>query len=105
MHAQRELTILGMCVCYHLFCHCVQQCTQPDIPAALVGHKQNLKMVFLFKMLHSGVMAIFAYAAKSAIFCYTCEHVHTGTRPRSLLVTLTSSRSAFVPTCESTALW
>ena len=31
--------------------------------------------------LSSGVTA---YAAKSAVFCYTCEHAHTGTRPRGL---------------------
>ena len=45
-----------------------------------------LKMAFSLKMLRSGVTAIFAYAAKSAIFCYTCEHAHTGTRPRGLFV-------------------
>ena len=39
----------------------------------------------------------FAYAAKSAIFCYTCEHAHTGTRPRALL-----DRRAVAQTCEST---
>ena len=43
-----------------------------------------LKMAFSLKMFSSGVTAIFAYAAKSAIFCYTCEHAHTGTRPRGL---------------------
>ena len=42
-----------------------------------------LKMAFSFKMFRSGVTAIFAYAA---IFFYTCEHAHTGTRPRGLNV-------------------
>ena len=43
-------------------------------------------------MLRSGVTAIFAYEAKSGIFFYTCEHAHTGTRPRGF------SLRAVVPT-------
>ena len=56
-----RVTVLGcvsVSVCYHVFCHRAQQCTQQDIPAASAGHEQSFKNgVFL----RSEVMASFAY--------------------------------------------
>ena len=73
-HAQRGLQYL---VCVSV---CLSVCLLPRflppratmrptrLPAASAGHEQSFKMAFSFKMLRSGVLAIFAYAAKSAIF-------------------------------------
>ena len=41
-----RVTVLGcvsVSVCYHVFCHRAQQCTQQDIPAASAGHEQSFK--------------------------------------------------------------
>ena len=89
-HAQRGLQYL-VCVSVCLSVTTFSATARNNAPNEIYQRLQRdmskvLKMAFSLKMLHSGVTVTFAYAAKSAIFCYTCEHVHTGTRPRGLFV-------------------
>ena len=90
MHAQRGLQYL-VCMSVCLSVTTFSATARNNAPNKIYQRLQRdmskvLKMAFSLKMFRSGVTAIFAYAAKSAIFCYTCEHAHTGTRPRGLLV-------------------
>ena len=43
-----RVTVLGLCVCYHFFCHRALQCTQQDIPSASVGHEKVFKFGVFF---------------------------------------------------------
>ena len=75
-----RVTVLGLCVCVSV---CLSVTTfsataRNNAPNKIYQRLQRdmskvLKVAFSFKMLRSGVTAIFAYAAKSAIFCYTWE--------------------------------
>ena len=69
-HAQRGL-VLGLCVC--LSVTTFSATARNNAPSKIYQRLQRdmsrvLKMTFSLKMLRSGVTAIFAYAAKSAIF-------------------------------------
>ena len=60
-----------------------------------------LKMAFSLKMFRSGVTAIFAYAAKSAIFFNTCVSMRIPARGHVVCSLL--ERRAVVPTAS--LLW
>ena len=59
------------------------------------GHEQSFKNGLFFK---NASFRSYGYAAKSAIFFYTCEHAHTGTRPGAHVVCSLLERRAVVPT-------
>ena len=71
----RRVTVLGLCVCvsvcYHVFCHCAQQCAQQDIPAASAGHEQSLKNgVFLVQKLWRHFLTAAASGAVAATLSF-----------------------------------
>ena len=60
-----RVTVLGLCVGYHVFAHHALQCAQQDIPSALAGHGKGFKFG-IFCFFHE--LSIFAYSIKAAIF-------------------------------------
>ena len=60
-----RVTVLGLCVCYHVFAHHALQCAHQDIPSALAGHGKGFKFGVFCK---NASFTIFAYSIKAAIF-------------------------------------